>query len=131
MSYFICLYSSLCGGCKMFYVQILLFNNVLFIYMIDSTVTSMRKLIIAYNNGLRRMLNLPKYNSTSEMFVNLNIPSFDELLRKLVYSFRNRIQVSGNSLVNGIVKSSEPYLVRYGPGEVIFSKHNCYSYSCV
>ena len=37
----------------------------------DSTVTAMRKLKIAYNNGLRRILNLPKYNSASEMFVNL------------------------------------------------------------
>ena len=27
----------------------------------DSTVTSMKKLKIAYNNGLRRLLNLPKY----------------------------------------------------------------------
>ena len=74
----------------------------------DSTVTDMRKLKIAYNNGLRRILNLPKYNSASEMFVNLNIPSFDELLRKFVYSFKSRIQDSCNSLVNGIVKSSVP-----------------------
>ena len=75
-----------------------------------STVTSMRKLKIAYNNGLRTILNLSKHNSTLEMFVNLLIPSFDELLRKFVglYSFRSRIQDSGNSLVNGIVKSSMP-----------------------
>ena len=73
----------------------------------DSTVTSMKKLKIAYNNGLRRLLirlplasyntlqyntiqyntilNLPKYNSASEMFVNLNIPSFNELLQKFVF----------------------------------------------
>ena len=37
----------------------------------DSTVTSMKKLKIAYNNGLRRLLIFPKYNSASEMFVNL------------------------------------------------------------
>ena len=74
----------------------------------DSTVTSMRKLKIAYNHGLRRILNLPKYNSASEMFVNLNIPSFDELLRKFVFSFKSGIQDSCNSLVNGIVKSSVP-----------------------
>ena len=74
----------------------------------ESTVTSMRKLKIAYKNGLRRILNLPKYNSASEMFVNLNIPSFDELLRKFVYSFKSRIQDSCNSFVNGIVKPSVP-----------------------
>ena len=74
----------------------------------DSTVTSMRKLKIAYNNGLRRILNLPKYTSVSEIFVNLHILSFDELLRKFVYSFKSKIQDSYNSLVNGIVKSSVP-----------------------
>ena len=54
----------------------------------DSTVTSMKKLKIAYN-GLKRTLNLPKYNSASEMFVNLNIPYFDELLQKFVYSSKS------------------------------------------
>ena len=76
----------------------------------DSTITSMKKLKIAYNNSLRRLLNLPKYNSASEMFVNLNIPSFNELLRKLVFSFMTRIIESDNSLVNGIVTSTIPLL---------------------
>ena len=42
----------------------------------------------------------------SEMFVNLNIPSFNKLLRKLVFSFKTRIIESDNSLVNGIVTST-------------------------
>ena len=53
----------------------------------DSTVTSMKNLKIAYN-GLRRFLNLPKYNSASEMFVNLNILSFGGPLRKSVLVLR-------------------------------------------
>ena len=57
----------------------------------DSTVTSMKKLKIANNNRLRRRLHLPKYNSASEMFVNLNMPVFGELLRKFVFSFKYRI----------------------------------------
>ena len=36
-------------------------------YHFIKNVTSMKKLNIAYNNGLRRLLNLPKYNSTSEI----------------------------------------------------------------
>ena len=56
----------------------------------DSTVTPMKKLKIAYNNGLRRLLNLPKYNSASEIFVNLKIPSCRELSRKFVFSFEIR-----------------------------------------
>ena len=54
----------------------------------DSTVTSMKNLKIANNNGLRRFLNLPKYNSASEMFVNLNILSFGGPLRKSVLVLR-------------------------------------------
>ena len=74
----------------------------------DSTVTSMNKLKIAYNNGLRKLLNLPKYNSASEMFVNLNIPSFGELLRKFAFKFKIRIIESDNSLVNNNVTSTIP-----------------------
>ena len=74
----------------------------------DSTVTSLKKLKIAYNNGLRRLLNLLEYNSASEMFVDLNIPSFNELLRKFVFSFKTRIIKSDSSLENGIVTSTIP-----------------------
>ena len=48
----------------------------------DSTVTAMNKLKIACNSGLRRLLSLPKYNSASEIFVNLKVPYFGKLLRK-------------------------------------------------
>ena len=40
---------------------------------------TLKTLRIAYNNSLRKLLGIPKYNSASEMFVCLNIPSFDEL----------------------------------------------------
>ena len=36
-------------------------------------------------------MGLPWRNSVSEMFVNLNIRSFDELLRMFVFGFRSRI----------------------------------------
>ena len=52
----------------------------------------MKNLKVAYNNSLRRLLGLPSHNSASDMFVNLNIPSFEELLRKYVYSFRNSLE---------------------------------------
>ena len=42
------------------------------------------------------------------MFVNLNIPSFGELLRKFEFSFKSRIMNSDNLLVNGIVRSATP-----------------------
>ena len=38
---------------------------------------------------LRRLLCIPKHNSTSGMFVQLNIKSFSELLRSYIHSFMN------------------------------------------
>ena len=62
----------------------------------NCTNTALTKLKIAYNNRLRRLLGLPKYNCASEIFVNLGILSFGELLRKFVFSFKTRISVSHN-----------------------------------
>ena len=46
----------------------------------DCTKTALKKLKVAYNNSLRRCMGLPWHNSASEMFVNLNIKSFGEML---------------------------------------------------
>ena len=58
-------------------------------------VTAMRKLRISYNNSL-------KYNIASEMFVNLNVKSFGELIRNYTHSFMNRLQCSKNLLLSSI-----------------------------
>ena len=63
---------------------------------------------IVCNNAYRKLLSLPEYNSVSEMFVNLNIPSFDLLLLKICFCFSKRSINSDNSLVNGIVMSVAP-----------------------
>ena len=67
-----------------------------------------KKIKITYNIILRRLLALSKHNSASEMFVNLNIPSFEELLRKYVYSFQSRLIISDNNLLSGIFNSTTP-----------------------
>ena len=69
----------------------------------DSTKAAMKNLKVAYNNSV--YVGLPSHNSASGMFVNLNIPSFGELLRKYVYSFRNRLESSENSIIRGIYLS--------------------------
>ena len=71
----------------------------------DCTKTALKKLKVAYNNSLRRFMGLPWHNSASEMFVNLNIKSFGEMLRSFVYSFRSRIMISGNLMLIGIYHS--------------------------
>ena len=47
----------------------------------DCTKTALKKLKVAYNNSLKQFMGLPWHNSASEMFVGLNITSFDEMLQ--------------------------------------------------
>ena len=49
----------------------------------DSSKTAMKKIRIAYNNSLRRLLELPKHNSASEMFVNLNNLIIRRIIKKV------------------------------------------------
>ena len=65
----------------------------------NSTSSSIKKLKASYNGVLRRLLLIVKPYSASEMFVTHNIPSFYELLRKCVYSFRERISHSANKII--------------------------------
>ena len=68
----------------------------------------MQNMKVAYNNSLRRLLGLPSHNSASGMFVNLNIPSFGELLRKYVHNCRNRLETSDNVIILVIYLSHFP-----------------------
>ena len=74
----------------------------------DTTKSAMKKLKVAYNNSLRRLLSLPTCNSASEMFAVLNIPSFGELLRKFAFSFMSRMSSSINVFMVNIYNSSVP-----------------------
>ena len=71
----------------------------------DSTKAAIKNLKVAYKNSLPKLLGLPSHNNASGMFVNLNIPSFGELLRKYVYSSRNRLETSDNINIHGIYLS--------------------------
>ena len=60
----------------------------------NCTVTAMKRLRIAYNNSLRRLLGIPQHNSASEMFVQLNIKSFGELMRNNIIHVQFHEQTS-------------------------------------
>ena len=53
-------------------------------------------------------MGIPKHNSASGMFVQLNIKSFGELLGNYIYSFMNRLQCSNNLILSSICKSAVP-----------------------
>ena len=82
----------------------------------DSTKTAMKNLKIAYRNSLSRLLEMPSHNIASGMFVNLNILSFRELLRKYAYNFRNRLETSDNVIIRGIYLSHFHFNLEYGIG---------------
>ena len=69
----------------------------------NSTSSSIKKLKTSYNGVLRRLLLVVKPYSASEMFVTHIIPSFYELLRKCIYSIRERRSISHSA--NKIIKA--------------------------
>ena len=92
----------------------------------DCSKTALKTLGIAYNNSLRKLLGIPKYYRAREMFVCLNIPSFDELLRKYVYSFRNRLVSSQNCILISICSSTVPlYLYELGGSPFLHYNVQC------
>ena len=97
----------------------------------DSTKAAVKNLKVAYNNSLRKLPGLPCHNSASGMFVNLIVPSFGELLRKYVYSFRNRLESSETSIIRGIYLSQ--FLLQSGIwfGDVIFCRRNYTIILCI
>ena len=50
-------------------------------------------------------MRLPWRNSASEIFVNLNIRSFDEMLRIFALGLMSRVIVSNNVLISNIYNS--------------------------
>ena len=76
------------------------------------TVTLKRQMTNFYGNATQDdLVNvtipvLSKHNCASEMCVNLNIMSFDELLRKFVYRFRYRLGTSLNCIIDNMFSSN-------------------------
>ena len=71
----------------------------------DCNKTALKTLKIAYNNSLRRFMRLPWRNSAGEMIENLNIYSFDELLRIFTFGFMSRVSDSSNLFISSICNS--------------------------
>ena len=64
--------------------------------------SSFSNIRVAYNNLYRRILHAPPHISNSKMFVDNNIPNFEALLQKEMFSFTSRLSVSTNSITRAI-----------------------------
>lgn len=67
--------------------------------------SSFKKVIVAYNDIYRAMLDIKRGESMSQIFVQHGVDHFNVLIRKYIYSFRERLFLSENSLIRTIVSS--------------------------
>ena len=63
---------------------------------------SFSKIRVAYNDLYRKNFHVSRRSSASAMFVNNNIPTFECLIRRDIFSFTSRLKVSTNKLINTI-----------------------------
>ena len=57
------------------------------------------KIKVAYNDALRILLKAPRWESASALFVSANVPTFQAILRNLMYKFMCRLTSSRNSII--------------------------------
>jgi len=57
------------------------------------------KVKVAYNNVFRFLFKYDRRCSTSQMLITNNVLNFDSLMRKCIFNFRNRVNMSSNSLL--------------------------------
>ena len=70
------------------------------------TVSSLRKISTAYHGSLKKFLNYPRSTSNSLLFVFHSVPTFQELVRKSIFSFRQRLHNCENSIVINVLNLS-------------------------
>ncbi len=63
------------------------------------TKTQFNTLRITYNNALRRLFNMHPRYSASAMFAYSHMPSLDEIRRKYMYTFIQRLNRTDNSIL--------------------------------
>ena len=64
-----------------------------------------KKVVVAYNDVYRSMFNIRRGYSMSHIFVLNGVDHFNVLMRKYVYSFRERLLTCDNTLIQSIVNS--------------------------
>ena len=92
--------------CKTSVNYVILCFYVYSILLCDFTKRQYWQLEVAYNNVFRRLMGYDKYCSASGMFVANRTDGFNARVRKLVYGFRERLDISDNSLIETVINSS-------------------------
>ncbi len=64
---------------------------------------SMQRLKVAYNDAMRMLLHVPRWQSASQLFVSTSVPTCEALLRQLMFSFMRRLNKSENHIIEALV----------------------------
>lgn len=80
---------------------------------VNKTLISLRKFTVCYNNAFRIINNLFKFCSASEMFVNNDVCNCSGVLRKNMFSLRERACKLDNRLVKACVRADNVFHVSW------------------
>ena len=69
-----------------------------------------RRLQVTYNNIMRRLINVPPWESARQMFVSIRVRTLPEMLRCLQYSTMTRVLGSMNSMVVNVRESDAKFI---------------------
>ncbi|XP_016534059.1 RNA-directed DNA polymerase from mobile element jockey-like [Poecilia formosa] len=61
--------------------------------------STLQKLKVAYNDGMRLLLRMPRWTSASQLFIGVGVSTFHAVLRSLMYRFMGRLCVSTNNII--------------------------------
>jgi hypothetical protein len=70
---------------------------------------SVKKLTVSYNDTFKRLLQVPRYFSSSQTFVENHTDHIKIVFRKAIYSLMNRVQNSNNRILSAICNSDAYY----------------------
>ena len=66
---------------------------------------SIRKLTVSYSDTFNRLINVPRYTSSSRAFAINATDHINAVLSKFAYSLMSRVVASSNSIITAIVNS--------------------------
>ena len=67
---------------------------------------SIRKLTVSFSDTFKRLINIPRYTSSSLAFATNSTDHINVVFSKFTYSLMSRVTVSPNSIVSAIANSN-------------------------
>ena len=71
----------------------------------NSYQNSIRKVTVSFSDTFKRLVNVPRYTSSSLAFATNSTDHINVVFRKFAYSLVSRVTASPNSIVSAIVNS--------------------------